>query len=129
MTTGTSGNGTGTASGIGAGADMLTSVHQLCTHVLNSGIQGKQRGYAVASESFSYMAEQFRMLATRMAESDQAYPPSAYEPWLVVASHLQAAAMAAGEGGSVIAAIRAMTIGEIAGSAMRAPHHDEMNKA
>jgi hypothetical protein len=119
----------GSAAGFGAGADMLTSVHALATHVLSSGIQGKQRGYSVASESFSYMGDQMHMLATKMAEPDQDYPPSAYEPWKIAAAHLYAAAMACGEGVSVIAAIRAMSVGELAQSAVHAPHHDELNKA
>ena len=127
VTTGTNGNGA--AAGLGAGADMLNSVHQLVTHVMAGGIQGKQRGFSVASESLSFMADQFVSMGRAMAEPGQNYPASAYEPWLVAASHLQAAAMACGEGGSVIQSIRSMTVGELAGSAMRAPHHDELNKA
>ncbi|MGO8961557.1 MAG: hypothetical protein ACLQFR_29925 [Streptosporangiaceae bacterium] len=122
VTTGTSVNG------LGAGADMLTSVQHLVTHVLSGGIQGKQRGALTASESLSYMADQFTTMAHRMAEPDQGYPASVWEPWLVVASHLQAASIAAGESGSFVGAIRAMTVGELAGSSVRAPHHDELNK-
>jgi hypothetical protein len=129
VTTGTTANGSGAAAGLGAGADMLTSVQQLTTHCASAGIEGKQRSYTVAAESFSFMAAQFSALASKMAEPGQAYPPSAYEPWQIVAAHLQAAAMAAGEGGSVIQSIRSMTVGELAGSSIRAPHHDELNKA
>ena len=75
------------------------------------------------------MADQLTRLAHRLAEPDQDYPPAAYEPLLTMAAHLQAAANVGGEGASVISSIRAMTVGELAGSSVKAPHHDELNKA
>jgi len=124
----TTGNGT-TSAGYGAGADMLTSVQHLIAHVTAGGIQAKQRGYSVMSESFDYMAEQFTALANRMSEPGQNYPASAWEPWLIVAAHLKAAAVSSGEGASVVQSIRSMTVGELAESSVKAPHHEELNKA
>lgn len=111
----------------GASADLLTALQQVIGHAKAGGLQAKQRAVKTLAEAHEYFASQIGEFARYLSEPDAGYPSSIWEPLSAMAAHDKAAAMKAGESDSALSALSAMSVGDLAGSAVRAPHHRELN--
>jgi len=111
----------------GVSSDMFTAAQQLTSQSLAGGLQSKRRGIHTLSEALDYIGTVVTQFGQRLSEPDQGYPASIWEPLTTAGAHVKAAAASAGESDSALAALSAMNVGELAGSATQAPHHDELN--
>jgi len=112
----------------GASADLFAAVQQLTAHASAGGLQAKYRAVTALAEALDYMQQHVASWAVQLSEPGQGYPATIWEPLTTVAAHLKAGSGAASESSSAICALAAMTVGELAASPVRAPHHDELNK-
>lgn len=112
----------------GASADLFAAVQQLTARAKAGGLRSKQQAAAALAEAFDYMQQHIAAFAADLSEPGQGYPASIWEPLTTVSAHLKAAAGSAAESSSAISALAGMTVGELAASPVRAPHHDELNK-
>ena len=112
----------------GAAADMFSSANILNGHARSGGIHAKLRATRVYEEAYAQLEASLQEMARDMQENGQ-YPAMVWEPIYTAASHVKAASMAMGESANGIASLMAMPVGELAASPVRAPHHDELNRA
>ena len=124
MSAGTSTPGTSTA-----GAEQfIEGVNQIHSTAASGGINAKQAAIKAATEGCIRFGAMLQMLARQMSETGR-YGPEITEPLAKTATHLQAGAMTLGESDTAITTLKHMQVGELAASARRAPHHDELNEA
>ena len=112
----------------GAAADMFSAANILNGHAKGGGIHGKLRATRVYEEAYSHLANSLEEMARDMQENGQ-YPAMVWEPVMAAAAHAKAVSMAMGESANAIASLMNMPVGELAASPVRAPHHDELNRA
>jgi hypothetical protein len=111
----------------GAGADLFAAIQTVIAHGAAGNVQAKQRALAQLAEACGYVHDALAGFALRLAEPDQHYPASIWEPVGVAAGHAQAAALAIGDGLSALQMVLSMPVGEVAGSGHQIPHHDQVN--
>jgi len=112
----------------GAAADMFSSANILNGHARSGGIHAKLRATRVYEEAYSQLEASLQEMARDMQENGQ-YPAMVWEPVYTAAAHVKAASMAMGESANAVASLMNMPVGELAASPVRAPHHDELNRA
>lgn len=111
----------------GAGADLFAAVQHIINHASAGGVRSKLRAITQFDEALGYEAGSLEGFAQRLAEPDQAYASSVWEPVAMAAAHMRAAQMQMAEAGSALRHIMSVTVGEAAGSGTRVPHHDQIN--
>lgn len=111
----------------GAGADLFAAMRVLVTHAVSGGLQSKQRGLATLAEVLEYQAAVLDELAQRLAEPDQGYPASVWEPVTTSAAHVRGAQARLGEASSALAHLVSLSLGEASATGQKIPHHDQVN--
>jgi hypothetical protein len=111
----------------GASADLFTSVQQVMSQARAGGLKAKHRAVKALTEMHDYISQAETSLAQEMSEPDSDYPPQIWEPIAQTAAHSKAASMKMAESDSAMTALENMSVGDLAGSSVHAPHHDELN--
>jgi hypothetical protein len=112
----------------GAAADMFSAANILNGHAKAGGIHGKLRGERVYGEALGFIANALEQFAKDMQETGR-YPAMTWEPVMTAAAHVRAGGMSMTEAANALTRLGNMTLLENAGSAVQAPHHDELNRA
>jgi hypothetical protein len=112
----------------GAAADMFSAANILNGHAKAGGIHGKLRATRVYEEAYAHLEAGLQELARDMQENGQ-YPAMVWEPVMAAAAHVKADSQAMGESANATTSLMSMPVGELAASPVRAPHHDELNRA
>lgn len=112
----------------GAAADMFSAASTLNGHARAGGIHGKLRGEKVYGEALAHIAAALEQFARDMQETGR-YPAMTWEPVITAAAHVRAGGLAMGEAVNALSGLMKMPLGELAASPVRAPHHDELNRA
>ena len=112
----------------GAAADMFSAANILNGHAQAGGMHGKLRGERVYGEALSFIASALEQFAKDMQETGR-YPAMTWEPVMTAAAHVRAGGMSMDEASNSLTRLGNMTLLENAGSAVQAPHHDELNRA
>lgn len=120
--------GTNGASGSAGAEQFIDGVNKIHATAAAGGINAKQAAIKAATEGCIRFAGMLQMVARQMTEQGR-YGPEITEPLAKAATHLQAGAMTLGESDTAITTLKHMQVGELAMSARRAPHHDELNEA
>ena len=111
----------------GAGADLFAAMRVLVTHAVSGGLQSKQRGLATLAEVLEYQAAVLDELAQRLAEPDQGYPASVWEPVTTSAAHVRGAQSKLGEASSALTHLVSLSLGEASATGQKIPHHEQIN--
>jgi hypothetical protein len=111
----------------GASADLFTAVQQVMSQARAGGLKAKHRAVKALTEMHDYISQAETSLAQEMSEPDSDYPPQIWEPIAQTAAHSKAASMKMAESDSAMTALENMSVGDLAGSSVHAPHHDELN--
>lgn len=112
----------------GAAADMFSAANVLNGHAKAGGIHGKLRAQKVYAEALAHIASALKELGRDMSETGR-YPSMVWESVMTASAQVQAASMSMGEGANSLTSLMNMPVGELASSSIRAPHHDELNRA
>jgi hypothetical protein len=118
MTTSTTGS---------TGSDLFTAAQHVVGSSLSGGMQSKRRGIHTINEALQYLGGLLQQFGTRLGEADQGYPAAVWEPILTAAAHVTAAGASAGEADSALASLASTPLGEVAGSSVKSPHHEQVN--
>lgn len=115
------------SNGSGSGADLFSALQQVMSQARSGGLQAKHRAIKTFAEAEDYMSQTLQQFSQEMAEPDQGYPQSIWEPIQQASQHNRAAATKMAESDSAMTQLANMQVGELAASSVKAPHHSELN--
>lgn len=111
----------------GSGADLFSALQQVMSQARAGGLQAKHRAIKTFAEAEDYLSQTLQQFAQEMAEPDQGYPQAIWEPIQEASQHNRAAATKMAESDAAMTQLSNMQVGELAASAVKAPHHSELN--
>ena len=116
-------------SSTGSVEKLVEGINQIHAEAATGGIHAKQAGIKASVEGCIRFSSMASMLSRAMSEPGSNYGPEITEPLAKASEHLQAAAMAFGEGDTNLATLLNMSVGELAQSPRQAPHHAELSES
>lgn len=116
--------GTSTASA----EKLIEGINEIHAHAATGGINAKREAVKAVHEGFVRFGAMLAMLARQMSEPGQNYGHEITEPLAQAGTHAQAGAMSASESDAALSTLINMTVGELATSPRRAPHHEELSE-
>jgi len=116
--------GTSTASA----EKLIEGINEIHAHAQSGGINAKREAVKAIHEGLIRFGAMLSMLSRQMSEPGQNYGPEITEPVAQSGTHCQAGAMSASEADAALSTLINMTVGELATSPRRAPHHEELSE-
>jgi len=117
--------GTSTASA----EKLIEGINEVHAHAQSGGIHAKREAVKAIHEGLIRFGAMLGMLSRQMSEPGQHYGPEITEPLAQSGQYCQAGAMSASEADAAISTLINMTVGELATSPRRAPHHEELSES
>lgn len=125
---GSNGGNTVPAASTAAAQKMIEGINEIQSHAATGGIHAKREALAAIHEGATRFSTMVLMLARQMSEPDMNYGHEITEPLATAGQHLTAAAMSVSEADTAIEFLINMTVGDLAKSPRRAPHHRELSE-
>lgn len=116
--------GTSTASA----EKLIEGINEIHAHAASGGINAKREAVKAVHEGFVRFGAMLAMLSRQMSEPGQNYGHEITEPLAQAGTHAQVGAMSASESDAALSTLINMTVGELATSPRRAPHHEELSE-